>query len=297
MSLTVPPQPPPPPIKKTEPKRRVVFVDPDDPQALYWWPAMVVPPQDFRSFRKMLAQDITEPQENEFLVCYFEDGSFSTVGASECVPFCPTDPPYSRYLRGPHRKAFISDQAIKYATLYWDQHIVPLSFTWVQDEERALDNIELGRRVKREHALLSPSASVDKRYKRDKRSEEENKKLPRRKAELKKSTSRALRGVKSKHGQVMNGGTCTQCGEEAPMRVVKTMCPGCSDLLDRAVYGVTWDDASDGEVSDSEGSVVHEVMEYVNKNSKQWTSGVTLESNLLNGMLPKTMREKWLAVK
>ena len=53
-------------------QRKVVFVDPDDPEQEYWWPAMLIPPQEYQLLQK---QRITIPKKSKVLVCYFEDGS------------------------------------------------------------------------------------------------------------------------------------------------------------------------------------------------------------------------------
>ncbi|ORX96736.1 hypothetical protein K493DRAFT_314372 [Basidiobolus meristosporus CBS 931.73] len=122
--------------KRAFPKRKVVFVDPDEPTAPYWWPAMIVPEREIEAFKQTMENDIQEPKKGEHLVCYFEDGSFSIVPETEAVSFSPVLPPYTDYLRGANADAFLKDKAVMLATLYWETGIVPPTFTWVRDEER-----------------------------------------------------------------------------------------------------------------------------------------------------------------
>lgn len=56
-------------------RRKVVFVDPDDPTAPYWWPAMVVPADEIAIFKQTMDTNVREPGRGEHLVCYFEDAS------------------------------------------------------------------------------------------------------------------------------------------------------------------------------------------------------------------------------
>ncbi|RKP05764.1 hypothetical protein THASP1DRAFT_25793 [Thamnocephalis sphaerospora] len=131
-------------------KRRIVFVDPDDPEAPFWWPAMVVPECEIEVFRRAMTTDVQEPGQNEHLVCYFEDGSFSVVHERELVAFSPDEPPYTDYLRGPSSFIFKKDRAVQLATLYWETGIVPHSFTWVRDTERQVSQGEAIRRIRRD---------------------------------------------------------------------------------------------------------------------------------------------------
>ena len=61
--------------KKYPPSRKIVFVDPDDLEARWWWPAMIVPLTEIAAFRLAVGGDIGFPRQGEVLVCYFEDGS------------------------------------------------------------------------------------------------------------------------------------------------------------------------------------------------------------------------------
>ncbi|KAI9331533.1 hypothetical protein DFJ73DRAFT_70035 [Zopfochytrium polystomum] len=111
--------------------RRVVFVDPDDENALWWWPALVVPPKEFQQFRQTMGIEIEEPKDGEYLVCYFEDGSSSVVPEGAAMPFCPTKPPYTTYSNGRNGPAFLEDNAVRLATEYWTNGTAPPSFIWL----------------------------------------------------------------------------------------------------------------------------------------------------------------------
>ncbi|RKP24154.1 hypothetical protein SYNPS1DRAFT_30076 [Syncephalis pseudoplumigaleata] len=139
-------------------KRRIVFVDPDDPSAPFWWPAMVVPESEIDVFRQTMTSDIQEPGANEHLVCYFEDSSFSVVHERELVPFSPDKSPYTDYLRGPHSHQFKRDRAVQLATLYWETGIVPRSFTWARDTERKVFQGDPMRPLRKETDARRPSA-------------------------------------------------------------------------------------------------------------------------------------------
>ncbi|KAI8837526.1 hypothetical protein BC829DRAFT_455428 [Chytridium lagenaria] len=112
---------------------RVVFVDPDDDDAPWWWPALVVPPSEFEKFKKSVDSDVTEPKDGEYLVCYFEDGSFSIIPETDAVPFNPLRPPYTLYVSGPDGPQFKADNAVRLATQFWDTGIPPPSFRWLHD--------------------------------------------------------------------------------------------------------------------------------------------------------------------
>jgi hypothetical protein len=62
---------------------RIVFVDPQDIGERHWWPAVVVDPLDYSVFFKEMGEAIDI--ENEFLVCYFEDASYSSVKKEEII--------------------------------------------------------------------------------------------------------------------------------------------------------------------------------------------------------------------
>ncbi|KAJ1984983.1 hypothetical protein H4R34_000327 [Dimargaris verticillata] len=61
--------------RRQSPKRQLVFVDPDDEEAPYWWPAMVVANDDLAVFSQSISNFTDKPGKGEYLVCYFEDGS------------------------------------------------------------------------------------------------------------------------------------------------------------------------------------------------------------------------------
>ncbi|KAJ3130734.1 hypothetical protein HK100_007587 [Physocladia obscura] len=80
----------------------------------------------------MVDIQITEPKDGEYLVCYFEDGSFSTIPESDAMPFNPSLPPYTTYLNGSDGRRFKEDNAVRLATQYWEKGIPPASFGWLQ---------------------------------------------------------------------------------------------------------------------------------------------------------------------
>ncbi|KAJ3013987.1 UNVERIFIED_CONTAM: hypothetical protein HDU68_000463 [Siphonaria sp. JEL0065] len=112
-------------------KHEVVFVDPDDAEAPWWWPAIVVPPNEFQEFRKSYNLEIDEPKEGEYLVCYFEDGSFSTIPIAAAMPFNPRSHPYTSYLHGAYANNFKRDNAVRLATDYFENGAIPPSFSWL----------------------------------------------------------------------------------------------------------------------------------------------------------------------
>ncbi|KAJ3134476.1 hypothetical protein HDU90_005090 [Geranomyces variabilis] len=66
---------PPPNPRVKPPRRQIVWVDPDDPDSLFWWPAMVVPKDEFQIFKKSVNGEVEDPKEGECVVVYFEDAS------------------------------------------------------------------------------------------------------------------------------------------------------------------------------------------------------------------------------
>ncbi|CAG8801479.1 2847_t:CDS:2, partial [Racocetra fulgida] len=103
-------------------RRKVVFVDPDDPDAPHWWPALY-------------------PGEGESLVCYFEDGSYSIVPEKDQKPFDPKIEPYTTYMEGPNSEAFQKDKAVTLATLYFEKGVVPPVFKWIRNEDTSGANV------------------------------------------------------------------------------------------------------------------------------------------------------------
>jgi len=152
-------------------RRKVVFVDPQDKNASYWWPALVVPKRDFDIFRKLMSEDFEEPNDDEYLVCYFEDGSFSLVQRSETVSFSPYADPYKSYLTGECAMDFRKDKAVILATIYWQSAKPPPTFTWLLgrkdgskiggDKNRLLDG-KKGGRMRKERRGRKP-VSLDSR--------------------------------------------------------------------------------------------------------------------------------------
>lgn len=155
-SCKVPPENP----RKSPPKRKVVFVNPEESN-VYWWPAMVVPRDEYLLFSlciedpdvpadaealaarkaaaaKTSSDKLTQadlkfelPKPGEVLVTYFEDGSYNMVKEKDLKQFCPYQVPYVDYCKGSMRKQFCKDKAVQLATLYWETGRVPTSFTWL----------------------------------------------------------------------------------------------------------------------------------------------------------------------
>ncbi|KAJ1656301.1 hypothetical protein IWQ61_004099 [Dispira simplex] len=124
------------PWKRRTPRRRLVFVDPDDSEAPYWWPAMVVANTDLDLFFQRVNSTLEPPKPGEHLVCYFEDGSYSVVPETDTRPFDPHYSPYTEYLQGPNSHAFKYDRAVQLATLYFEFAQAPDTFLWICDDER-----------------------------------------------------------------------------------------------------------------------------------------------------------------
>ncbi|CAB4419933.1 unnamed protein product [Rhizophagus irregularis] len=130
--------------RANEPKhlrRKVVFVDPDDPDAPHWWPALVVPFKEIEIFKQRMDYDVQYPAGGENVVCYFEDGSFSIVSEKDQLPFDPKGQPYTTYMEGPNASIFQKDKAVALATLYYEKGVIPQSFKWLHKED---DNILMG---------------------------------------------------------------------------------------------------------------------------------------------------------
>ncbi|KAF0492644.1 hypothetical protein F8M41_021575 [Gigaspora margarita] len=122
-------------------RRKVVFVDPDDPDAPHWWPALVVPRKEIEIFKQKMDNDVQYPSDGESLVCYFEDGSYSIVPEKDQKPFDPKIEPYTTYMEGPNSEAFQKDKAVTLATLYFEKGVVPPVFKWIRNEDTSGGNI------------------------------------------------------------------------------------------------------------------------------------------------------------
>jgi len=167
--------------KKIKPRRKVVFVNPDDDHYLYWWPALVVPEIEYNLFKQSYddSNNFKIPNENEILVCYFEDGSFSVIPESDSVPFSPNIPPYTKYLADPNiSQAFKNDKAVKLAKLYLETGEIPSTFLWLKDVplEDKDEKINERNKVEDRKKKLLNSAYPQKR--RDKKEKELIKKSP-----------------------------------------------------------------------------------------------------------------------
>jgi hypothetical protein len=89
--------------------------------------------------------DIKSINDEEQLVCYFEDGSLynlncfrnffhllfhsSVVPRTALVPFSPDHEPYTVYAKTVRK--FFSDAAIVRATAYWNTGEIPVAFKWL----------------------------------------------------------------------------------------------------------------------------------------------------------------------
>ncbi|KAJ1644572.1 hypothetical protein LPJ64_003767 [Coemansia asiatica] len=103
--------------------RDVVFVDPLDPSAPYWWPAMIVPTDEIDVSMGCMSLGL-----GEYLVKYFEDFKYSTVNGSELRLFDTTKAPFTDFAtKTPH---FLKDKAIKSAMWYLRSGFVHNKFRW-----------------------------------------------------------------------------------------------------------------------------------------------------------------------
>ncbi|KAJ3292717.1 hypothetical protein HDU79_001111 [Rhizoclosmatium sp. JEL0117] len=149
-------------------QHKVVFVDPDDVNAPWWWPAIVVPQKEFQEFRKTVNIEIDEPKEGEYLVCYFEDGSFSTIPTTAATAFHPRQHPYTAYLNGSYGSNFKRDNAVRLATDYFENGVVPPSFAWLNGmpavplaDLTALDAVPQGSNTKKSRTNNQQLGSID----------------------------------------------------------------------------------------------------------------------------------------
>ncbi|KAJ3043177.1 hypothetical protein HK097_001810, partial [Rhizophlyctis rosea] len=135
--------------KKQKGKRKLVFVDPDEPAAKWWWPGMVISKEDLPFFKRHIGEEsFKDPQKGEFIVCYFEDGSYSNITESAARPLCPHLPPYTDYMSGEDRDRFLGDKAVIAATRYWETGEIPPTFTWLA----GLEGKNQEKKVKHEKA-------------------------------------------------------------------------------------------------------------------------------------------------
>ena len=99
------------------------------------WPAVIIPSS---MYGNLPGQVDLPALESEVLVCYFEDGSFSVVGRSDCRPFQDLLLEYySSKLVGPLKNSFLKDKAVQLATYCFAESALDLSplvlppyFTW-----------------------------------------------------------------------------------------------------------------------------------------------------------------------
>ncbi|KAI9011739.1 hypothetical protein DFJ74DRAFT_684471 [Hyaloraphidium curvatum] len=114
--------------------RRVVFVDPGNDKALFWWPAIIVPPAE-------IDDKMPRVQEGQILVKYFEDGSFShalTPKEDSFLVFDPAQEPYT-YWAEKFGDKFLDHQAVKKARQFLEDGRLPAKFKWAYWEEEDRD--------------------------------------------------------------------------------------------------------------------------------------------------------------
>ena len=80
-AITVPPLNPAP----NSPRRKIVFVDPDDDNAVFFWPGLIIPDDELALF-SMINPSVQMPSAAEYLVAYFEDGSLYVYLLSSLTP-------------------------------------------------------------------------------------------------------------------------------------------------------------------------------------------------------------------
>jgi hypothetical protein len=100
----------------------------------------VVPSSDYQQFQK---QKITIPKQDQLLICYFEDGSFSTVEEKDTKPFQLDQEPYLTYVENPE---FINDKGAILALDYLQNGEVPKHFDWLY--KRKVFEIHQKRKLK-----------------------------------------------------------------------------------------------------------------------------------------------------
>ncbi|KAJ3091248.1 hypothetical protein HK102_001211 [Quaeritorhiza haematococci] len=101
----------------------VVFVDPLDPLATCWWTAMVVPKAEIS--REL---DVSSMQDNERVVRYFEDNTFSIVNVQELALFDPSTEPFLTFKK--KCPGFITQPPVARALTYLKTGELPIRFKW-----------------------------------------------------------------------------------------------------------------------------------------------------------------------
>lgn len=109
----------------------IVFVDPQDPCEEFWWPAVVVNPAEREHFFSEMGEPIAI--NNDILVCYFEDASYSAVKNSEITPFARDAEPFVSYLSN---KTFLKTKGAKNMLSFIDEGKVPSKFKWLKKRRR-----------------------------------------------------------------------------------------------------------------------------------------------------------------
>lgn len=109
----------------------IVFVDPQDPNEKFWWPAIVVNDHELDHFFSEMGEPI--PTNNDILVCYFEDASYSAVKTTEITPFTRDKEPFVSYLKN---KAFLKTRGAKNMLSYIDENKIPGKFKWLKKKKK-----------------------------------------------------------------------------------------------------------------------------------------------------------------
>lgn len=144
-----------------ERRNRMVFVDPEDDAVSYWWPALIVPHNEYVHFCAAMDSDLPPPSPSERLVCYFEDGSYSVVPRGAMVPFVPEGEPFRSYARNYRR--FVSDEGVVRALRFWREGLVPEGFKWLRSD--TIDEIDILGRARREDDSR-PHSHMGRQYER-----------------------------------------------------------------------------------------------------------------------------------
>lgn len=105
---------------------RIVFVDPQDPLEPFWWLAMIVDPCDHKLFFSIMGEEIPV---TDHLVCYFDDGSYSSVAETELMEFRVDGEPFTTWMDD---KTFRTSRAVRNVLRYVNEQRVPVKFKWMK---------------------------------------------------------------------------------------------------------------------------------------------------------------------
>ncbi|KAM0675678.1 hypothetical protein GVAV_001046 [Gurleya vavrai] len=108
---------------------RIVLVDPQDNNEKYWWLAIVVDPLDYKVFFSEMGEAI---DVHDSLVCYFEDGSYSSVSESEIKELKVDCEPFINWI---NEKEFCSLRAYKNYKKFVNEGKIPSKFKWLKKKK------------------------------------------------------------------------------------------------------------------------------------------------------------------